>query len=32
MQSLAEHYGFVKCGIVHVANGTSRIAYQRVVK
>ncbi|MBO5026775.1 MAG: GNAT family N-acetyltransferase [Bacteroidaceae bacterium] len=30
MQSLAKRCGFVKCGIVHVANGTSRIAYQRI--
>lgn len=30
MQALAERYGFVRCGIVHVANGTPRIAYQRV--
>lgn len=32
MQSLAERYSFVKCGIIHVANGTPRIAYQRVVQ
>lgn len=32
MQSLAERCGFVKCGTVYVANGTSRIAYQRVVQ
>lgn len=30
MQSLAERCGFVRCGIIHVANGTPRIAYQRV--
>lgn len=32
MQSLAERCGFVKCGIIHVANGTPRIAYQRFDK
>lgn len=30
MQSLAERCGFVRCGIIYVANGTPRIAYQRV--
>ncbi len=29
MQSLAERCGFVRCGIIYVANGTPRIAYQR---
>lgn len=29
MQRLAERCGFVKCGIVYVANGTPRIAYHR---
>lgn len=30
MQSLAKRCGFVECGIIHVANGSSRIAYQYV--
>ncbi len=29
MQHLLEKNGFVKCGIIYVANGTPRIAYQR---
>ena len=29
MQHLLEKYGFVRCGIIYVANGTKRIAYQR---
>lgn len=29
MQSLAGRCGFVRCGIIHVADGTPRIAYQR---
>ena len=29
MQNLAEYYGFIRCGIIYVQNGTSRIAYQR---
>ena len=28
MQALAEHNGFQRCGIIYVANGTPRIAYQ----
>lgn len=28
MQCLVERNGFVKCGIIYVANGTPRIAYQ----
>lgn len=30
MQHLLEKNGFVRCGIIHVANGTPRIAYQFV--
>lgn len=30
MQRLAERCGFRRCGIVYVANGTPRIAYQRI--
>ncbi len=29
MQHLLERNGFVRCGIIYVANGTKRIAYQR---
>ena len=29
MQSLIEASGFTKCGIIHVEDGTSRIAYHR---
>ncbi|WP_041584062.1 GNAT family N-acetyltransferase [Phocaeicola salanitronis] len=29
MQHLLEENGFVRCGIIYVANGTPRIAYQR---
>lgn len=29
MQHLLEKNGFVRCGIIYVANGTQRIAYQR---
>ena len=29
MQHLLEKNGFVKCGIIYVANGTPRIAYQK---
>lgn len=32
MQSLAERCGFIRCGIIYVANGTPRIAYQRISK
>ena len=28
MQSLAEKYGFTRCGIIYLANGSPRIAYQ----
>ena len=30
MQHLLEKNGFVRCGIIYVANGTPRIAYQRL--
>lgn len=30
MQKLLIRNGFVRCGIVHVANGTERIAYQKI--
>lgn len=30
MQKLLENNGFVRCGIIYVANGTPRIAYQRI--
>lgn len=30
MQKLIEKSGFIKCGIIHVKNGTPRIAYHRV--
>lgn len=30
MQAVAAQCGFVRCGIIRVANGTPRIAYQRV--
>ena len=30
VQSLAERYGFTRCGIVYMPNGTPRIAYQRL--
>ena len=29
MQHILEKQGFVRCGIIYVANGTPRIAYQR---
>lgn len=29
MQNLLEKHGFIRCGIIYVANGTPRIAYQR---
>lgn len=32
MQHLIEKNGFEKCGIIYVADGTPRIAYERVVK
>lgn len=28
MQYLLDKYGFVKCGIIHIANGDPRIAYE----
>lgn len=31
MQNLLIRNGFVRCGIVYVANGTARIAYQNIV-
>ena len=31
MQHLLEQNGFTRCGIIYVANGTPRIAYQRVI-
>ena len=30
MQHLLEKNGFTRCGIIHVADGTPRIAYQRL--
>ena len=30
MQHLLEKNGFVRCGIIHVADGTPRIAYQKL--
>ena len=30
MQHILEQNGFTRCGIIHVANGTSRIAYQKM--
>ena len=30
MQSLIERNGFLRCGIIHIADGTERIAYQLV--
>ena len=30
MQHLLESEGFTRCGIIHVADGTPRIAYQRL--
>lgn len=32
MQSLVERCGFVRCGTIRVANGTSRIAYHRTAR
>ena len=32
MQHLLEKNGFVRCGIIYVANGTPRIAYQRNIR
>lgn len=30
MQHILEKNGFVRCGIIHVADGTPRIAYQKI--
>ena len=30
MQKVLEENGFTKCGIIHVADGTPRIAYQKM--
>ena len=30
MQHLLEKNGFARCGIIHVADGSSRIAYQKM--
>ncbi|MGL4519026.1 MAG: GNAT family N-acetyltransferase [Phocaeicola sp.] len=30
MQDILEKLGFIKCGIIYVADGTSRIAYQKI--
>ena len=30
MQHLLEKNGFTRCGIIHVADGTPRIAYQKL--
>lgn len=32
MQSLMEKYGFVFCGIIYIADGTSRLAFQKKIK
>lgn len=32
LQHILGKYGFVYCGIVHVANGTERLAYQRTAE
>lgn len=32
MQHILERHGFVRCGIIYVANGTPRIAYQSVTE
>ncbi|MDR0893456.1 MAG: GNAT family N-acetyltransferase [Mediterranea sp.] len=31
MRHALEKYGFIRCGIIYVADGTPRIAYQKVV-
>ena len=31
MQKLLTRNGFIRCGIVHVSNGTARIAYQKII-
>lgn len=30
MQHLLEKHGFVRCGIIHIADGSPRIAYQKI--
>lgn len=30
MQKILERCGFVRCGVIHVADGTPRVAYQRL--
>lgn len=30
MQHILEKNGFARCGIIHVADGTPRIAYQKL--
>ena len=32
MQHLIEKYGFERCGIIYIADGSPRIAYQKVLK
>ena len=32
MQHLIEKHGFERCGIIHLADGSPRIAYQKVLK
>ena len=31
MQHLVEKHGFTRCGIIHIADGSPRIAYQKVI-
>ena len=31
MQHILAKYGFQRCGIIYVKNGTERIAYQRIL-
>jgi hypothetical protein len=31
MRHIAESYGFVYCGIIHLANGDERLAYQKIM-
>ncbi|MSL30079.1 GNAT family N-acetyltransferase, partial [Escherichia coli] len=31
MQHILTKYGFQRCGIIYVKNGTERIAYQRIL-
>ena len=30
MQRCLERAGFVRCGVIHVADGTPRLAYERI--